>query len=127
MTPLPPPTPAEIARSARLHARIRLVGLTLLAGGLLASALIYVFAGTEPDAASALANARLSEFNTARLGGMTTVYVARFNRWLATLWHGQSLAYTVATLSVVGALLCFWAADWIADPLPGEPPSRGRG
>ena len=127
MSPDPPPTPAEIARSARLHARVRLVGQVLLAGGLIASALIYVFAGTETDAASALANARLSEFNTARLGGMTTVYIARFDRWLATLWHGRSLAYTVATLSVVGALMCYWAADWIADPLPDEPPPRGHG
>jgi hypothetical protein len=122
-----PPTPDEIARSARLHARVRVAGLLVLVGGLLASALIYVFAGTETDPASALANARLSEFKPARLGGMTTVYIARFNRWLATLWHGQSLAYTVATLSVLGALLCYWAADWIADPLPDEQPPRGHG
>jgi hypothetical protein len=52
------------------------------------------------------------------VGGMAAVYAARFNRWLAGLWHGRPLAYTVAILSVAIALLCFMVARMIFVRLP---------
>ncbi len=122
----PSPTPAA---SGSLHAQMRLAARIVLVGGLLAAALIFAYAATDnsTDAATAWANARLSEFNTERLGGMTTVYIARFNRWLGTLWHGRSLAYTVAALAVGLAAVLYWLSDWVADPAHDEPvPPRPR-
>ena len=50
--------------------------------------------------------------------------VDQFNQWFDGLWHGRSLAYTVAVLAVTISLVCFWVA-WIASgPLPSQPDER---
>jgi hypothetical protein len=39
------------------------------------------------------------------------VWTYQFDRWLASLWHGRRLAYTLAVLSALSAgvaLLCFY-------------------
>ena len=37
-------------------------------------------------------------------GGTANVLAVEFSAWFGSLWHGRRLAYTVATLSLVGAL-----------------------
>jgi hypothetical protein len=58
---------------------------------------------------------------------MAAVYAARFNRWLAGLWHGRPLAYTVAVLAVAIALLCFLVARMVFVRLPSEPDKDREG
>lgn len=105
------------------HVRIFYAGVAVLLVGLASAALIYLFAGEDAgaDAAGAIANGRAYEYNIERIGGMAAVYAARFNRWLAGLWHGRSLAYTVAALGVAIAAVCFLVARMVFVRLPVEP------
>jgi hypothetical protein len=105
------------ARERRpLHAVIRYWGVAILLAGLASAALIYVFAGDDRDAEAAreIASGRSYEHNLELIGGKLNVYLVHFNDWFASLWHGTSLAYTVAVLAVAIALACFWIAHLIA-------------
>ncbi len=112
-----------------LHIRIFYAGVCILLGGLVAAALIYMFAPDygASDPAGEIASGRVYEYNIERIGGMAAVYAARLNRWLAGLWHGRPLAYTVAVLSVAIALLCFCVARMIFVRLPIEPDDGHKG
>ncbi|MDB5811057.1 MAG: hypothetical protein JWN94_3179 [Betaproteobacteria bacterium] len=91
------------------RARLIDIGLAILIGGFAAATLIYVFAD---DAASEVefANPRAYENQIERIGGKATLYAVRFNEWLASLWHGKSLAYTVAVISLAISVGFFWSA-----------------
>src|SRR5271169_717942 len=95
-----------------LHARICYGGVAVLLVGLVSAALIYIFAADDAgaDPVGEIASGRVYEYNIERIGGMSAVYAARFNRWLASLWQGRPLAYTVAVLAVAIALVCFAVA-----------------
>jgi uncharacterized membrane protein len=43
-------------------------------------------------------------------GGQAAVLADRFMRWFDGLWHGESLAYTVAVITLLIALVFFVAA-----------------
>ena len=109
-------------QSLPLHVRIRYCGVAILLVGLLSAALIYLYAAdnSSSDRAAEIESGRLYEYNVERIGGMAAVYAARLNRWLAGLWHGRPLAYTVAVLTVALALLCFAVARMIFVRLPRE-------
>jgi hypothetical protein len=112
-----------------LHVRIFYGGVAVLLLGLVSAAVIYIVAPDDggADPAAQIASGRIYEYNIERIGGMAAVYAARFNRWLAGLWHGRSLAYTVAVLSVAIALVCFVVARMVFVRLPIESGDRHRG
>src|SRR3982751_3720882 len=107
----PSATETEYAKAEGLAGRTRAFyfGVVILVAGLIGSALVYLFGadGYGGDVAGALGNRRASEFQIERIGGMATVYVARFNLWFTSLWHGKQLALTVGVLAVVVAFACF--------------------
>ena len=115
---------ASARRPKPLHARIVYCGVTIMVAGLLAAALIYATTPDDraPDPGAEMASSRVYEYNVERIGGMAAVYAARFNRWLAALWHGRPLAYTIAALAVAIGLVCFWLAHMVYVRLP----SAGR-
>ncbi len=47
-------------------------------------------------------------------GGQAAVIADDFNWWVADLWHGKRLAYTLAVLAVGVSLACLWAANLLA-------------
>ncbi len=103
-----------------LHVIIYAWGVAILLVGLASAALIYVFAGDDRDAEAAreIASGRMYEHNLELVGGKLNVYLVHFNDWLASLWHGTSLAYTIAVLAVIVALACFWVAHLISTAPP---------
>ena len=104
-------TPA--GSSSRLRVRFQHLGVTALVVGLVAAALIYAFVDDAgPDAAAEIASGRVYEYNIERIGGKSAVYAARFNQWLGSLWHGRTLAYTVAAIAVAVAVICLLAAHF---------------
>ena len=115
---------APVKRAQPLHARIRYCGMAVLIVGLVSAALIYIFASGDgnPDPTAEITNARTYEYNVERLGGMAAVYMDRFNRWLAGLWHGKALAGTMAVLAIAIALLCFWVAHLVFVRTPKTKP-----
>lgn len=89
------------------------LGVVVLVLGLLAAVAIYIAASTSPVSGSTpdFSGDRRFNLEMERIGGKSSVYVAAFDRWLASLWHGTTLAFTVGVLSVVVALVCFWLSN----------------
>ena len=92
---------------------VQRLGLALAAAGLLAGAAVYFRAAADPQA-DALAQEREMR-EVARLGGTATVQTVKFNLWLASLWHGERLGWTLAVLGLVAGGAC-----WRVGALMGE-------
>lgn len=106
-----------------LHVVIYAWGAAILLVGLAGAALIYMFAADDRDTelAREITGGRMYQHNLELMGGKFAVYADQFNQWFSSLWHGKSLAYTVAVLVVAIALVCFWVAHLVSLPSPGEP------
>lgn len=104
------------------RSRLRYAGAAILFFGLLAAELIYLFArdDADMDAAAEIARGRGYEHNLEVMGGKFAMLSADFDRWFVSLWHGRSLAYTVAVLAVVIAAACFLGAHLTSSPSPAE-------
>jgi hypothetical protein len=84
----------------------------VLVVGLGAAALLYLFADDEGESA-ALYEMQISKRYVRQLqqfGGRASVLFDELNRWFSGLWHGTSLAVTVAWLSVLAAAALFLVA-----------------
>jgi hypothetical protein len=105
-----------------LHVVLRYAGFVVLLGGLLAAAAIYLLAGSDAnaDAEAGITRQKMYEHNIALIGGKGAIYAVRLNEWLSSLWHGTTLAFTIAVLSVVLAAACFGLAWLTALPPQGE-------
>ena len=112
-----------------MHRLIHRAGIVVLVVGILSSIVIYVWAASHSSASSApdFSADRRFNYEIERVGGKFTLYSAAFNRWLGTLWVGTTLAYTVAALSVVTALVCFWLADFMSYPALDDTPPPPKG
>jgi hypothetical protein len=65
------------------------------------------------------------------LGGKSNVFAYDLQQKFLGLWHGTHLAYTLAVLSLVAALACFFTAYFLPDfppfdDSPLEPPGGPR-
>jgi hypothetical protein len=100
-------------RSLSAEARARVVSQAILLVGFASAILIYFAApgntsGYEPEDSK-------QYLRTMELyGGKANVLAAEFRIWFSGLWHGKSLAFTVAVLAVLLALAC----RVVATPLP---------
>ena len=119
---LPLDMPAADEAGLPLHARIFYAGVFILVAGLIGAALIYWLTADSAAKKTEIefANPRAYEFQIERLGGKAAVYVVRFNEWFTGLWQGRQLAFTVAVLAVVIALICFWLSKRMAEALPSD-------
>lgn len=92
--------PAKVADPRIRH---KLVTFLLLLAGLGSALAIYLTAGTSEEIGM------VEEFEGSKryvhdlelYGGKANVIADQFARWFDGLWHGQSLAFTVAFLTVV--------------------------
>ncbi len=104
-----------------VHLRFHYSGAAILAAGLVSAVLIYIL--TPPPGELQLADEmmrRQYEFQLERMGGKALVLTAQFSQWFGSLWHGQNLAYTVAALSAVVALVCFWIGNRLGTHESGD-------
>jgi hypothetical protein len=111
-------------KRATIRERLYLVGAVILVAGLLCSAGIYLAAADESGDSDIIgyemvnghqfpitaSGSKRYQDQMERLGGNYMVLSDDLARWLSSLWHGQRLAYTIAFLSIVTALVCFWVA-----------------
>ena len=95
------------------HEVIRNWGTAILIVGLVAAALIYVFASEDRDleVAAEIAGGRMYQHNLELMGGKLGVLLADVDDWFASLWHGKRLAGTIAVLAIVAGAACFWIAS----------------
>ena len=109
------------AADAALQARLRLVGVILLAAGLLAA--VAVTLATPADDGTRLPETKAYDHQMEYLGGKSNELATEIREWVGSLWHGRRLAQTLTILSVAGSLACFF----LAHRLNYSPPAGERG
>jgi len=123
-------------KAANLQTRLYLTAVIMLLVGLGSAVIIYLSA--ENNSVSVLGyeveggqvnpiypeDSKLFIHNLELYGGKANVLVNDFRQWFTSLWHGKSLAFTVASITVViSAGVCFSARH-----LPPDSgfPERGK-
>jgi len=103
--------------SSPATARARLVSRVILAAGLAAAVVIYVVNGRAPGASGfELEESKKYLRDVEVVGGKANLLATQLRHWFSGLWHGRSLAFTVAVLSVLAAS----AYEFLATPLPAH-------
>jgi hypothetical protein len=112
-----------------LHTFLNLIsGIILLIG--LGSA-IYIYQTAEDDMSGVLGyeiiagsaypivahNSKMYRHDLELYGGKAAVLADEFSRWVVGLWHGKSLAYTVAFITIVISFGFFFAANHLPSNL----------
>lgn len=95
-----------------LQTRLYMIATVILLVGLGSAALIYLTAGNAAESAA------LYDFEYSKryihdlevYGGKMNVLMDQFLRWFDGLWHGRSLAVTVACISVLTSFVIFFVA-----------------
>lgn len=115
--------------------RFTIIGVLVLAVGLGISVLVYATAREDEDAVGydvagerSYAVSPLSSkkyvHDLERFGGKSAVLADAFNRWFDGLWHGESLAYTIAFFTALTAGGFFLAARSAGADAHAEPADR---
>ncbi len=96
--------------------RYRLVTILMLLAGLGSALAIYLTAGNSDEIGLIEEYEESKRFahDLELYGGKANLIANKFSRWFEGLWHGQSLAYTVAVLTVVIAVGYFFVARRLA-------------
>ena len=106
---------------APLHATLHRAALIVLAVGMAAAASIWALVPSNPaDVVSANGSPAVSasdmtpreEYEIEKVGGKPAVYVAKFDRWLSSLFHGKNLAGLIAVVSLLIAFVCWRESRW---------------
>ena len=106
------------SRYGRLQKRLYLGSAVIMLAGLGAAAAVYLAAGDAPAGVPDLdiEGSRKALRDLELYGGKTNVLVAEFMAWFGGLWHGRSLASTMACITVViSCVLFFIAYYWPSD------------
>jgi len=108
---------------AKLRKRLILIGVIVLILGFGGAVWIYQMAGDDfSDVLGyevidgnaypiAPEDSRAYRHDVERYGGKAALVVDDFNRWFVGLWHGKSLAFTVAGISIFISLVLFFVAQ----------------
>src|ERR1039457_2272216 len=102
--------------SMAVEARVRLVTRAILAVGFAAAVVIYFVNAAPPASGYELEDSKKYLREMEVYGGKANVLAAEIRHWFDGLWHGRSLAFTVALISVFLAL----AYNFFATPLPAD-------
>jgi hypothetical protein len=108
--------------TANLQTRLYLISAVILLTGLSIS--IWVYLTAENDSKSVLGyeisggnaylitpeNSKKYEHDLRLMGGGAAVLADELSRWFVGLWHGRSLAFTVACITIIIALGFFVVA-----------------
>ncbi len=109
-------------KSIKARGRLFLVSVMILLTGLGSSALIYLTATN--DSGSVLGyevvggdtypirpeDSKMYAHDLELYGGKANLLANEFMRWFGGLWHGKSLALTIACITIVVSLVLFIAA-----------------
>jgi hypothetical protein len=100
-------------RITGLRGRLQVAGAVTLLGGFAGAVWIYLTAENAPDSAlvEEFLNSKKYTHELKAYGGNATVLADELFRWFDGLWHGQTLAWTVAVIAILVSLGLFVAAS----------------
>ncbi len=117
----------EAMMGKKIDARLRLkiIAVVTLVTGLASSVTIYLRAEDAADNLSLYELEYSKKYlrDLEQIGGKANVLASEFTSWFAGLWHGKTLAYTVASLTILAALVLLL----IARHLPPDQETTGNG
>jgi hypothetical protein len=108
---------------AHLRESLILIGVIIMLVGLGSAILIYQSAGDNSDSVLGYEiidgsaypirpeDSRVYRRDLELYGGKAAVLTDDFSRWFVGLWHGKSLAFTVAGISIFISLVFFFATN----------------
>jgi hypothetical protein len=121
-----------------LRINLYLISAILLVAGLGSAAFIYQAAMNDPDTASGYEviggfvysstgeNSKRYIHDLERFGGKAAVLSDEFMRWFTGLWHGKSLAWTVACITIFISFCFIVAANLSSRAISGVSPDNDR-
>ena len=123
---------------ADLRESLILIGAIIILVGLGSSILIYQSAGNDSDDVLGYEiidgsaypirpeDSRIYRRDLELYGGKAAVVVDDFSRWFVGLWHGKSLAFTVAGISIFISFMFFFAATRLQSRLKYDVHSKNN-
>ena len=94
--------------------------------GWIAAAAVLVTA-SRPDEPDIPGLARSQAGTLERIGGKATARTVAFDDWLASLWHGERLGWTLALLSLAVGGSCLYVAGLMDETVVGNDGSDAPG
>ncbi len=110
-------------KTTNLQKRLYLITAIILLVGLGSAILIYLTAENDSDSVLGYENSKMYIHDLELYGGKVNVLVNDFMRWFGGLWHGKSLAFTVACSTIFISFGFFF----VANHLPTDVKSDARG
>ncbi|MDD5287412.1 MAG: hypothetical protein PHD54_16295 [Desulfuromonadaceae bacterium] len=81
--------------------RCYIITTAILLVGLGSALTIYITAGEAPyNPFEEFEKSKKFAYELERIGGKAALVANDFNKWFAGLWHGESLSYTIAAISI---------------------------
>jgi hypothetical protein len=129
-------------KSTNLQTRLKLISVIILLAGLGSSIAIYLTAEKVSDNALGYEsaggtvypitpdNSRMYVHDLELFGGKAAVLANDFRYWFVGLWHGKSLAFTVACIAILISVGVFFVANHLPSDLisndQGESNRKGK-
>ncbi len=108
--------------------RLYLLTAIILVVGLGSAGLIYLTAGQPSDSTMIqdFENSKRYIHDLELYGGKLNVLADQFRRWFEGLWHGRSLALTIAFITVIVSLCFSFVAYLVGSRSEGEDNRGGQ-
>ena len=88
------------SKTTNLRRRLYLISAMILLIGLGSAAFIYQTAEDDSDNVLDYENSKMYRHDLEVFGGKANVIMSDFRSWLDGLWHGKSLAFTIAFITL---------------------------
>ena len=112
--------------------RCYIVTAAILLVGLGSAVAIYLTAGEAPvDPFAEFENSKKFAYELERMGGKAALAANYFNEWFSGLWQGETLAYTVAVITIIIAAGYYFIATSLEEEARSksgeDPPAPSQG
>ena len=97
-------------KTANLQTRLYLISAIILLVGLGSAILIYLTAENDSYGILGYEDSKTYIHDLELYGGKANVLASEFMRWFGGLWHGKSLAFTVACITIFISFGFFFVA-----------------
>ncbi len=126
-------------KNKNLRTRLYLIGAVVLLVGLGIATLIYLTAEDDSDNVAgyeivggyvhpiAPESSKIYIHDLELYGGKANVLADEFRRWFISLWHGKSLAYTVAFIFIFVFMGVLFVAYHLPSDLISDAPDENKG